>query len=145
MAKWKNYRAEKKNGYSKKEEELKTPETEIEKLEENVAKIQQEAANRAARQATFSAQKAQIDEAVSIARSKGIHTEGTVVGLHAMAIGVTEGTGTAVVDVGIENEIEADELDPNDAANGNTDSNEDGTNSNEDGSKEQQEEEIELF
>lgn len=145
MAKWKNYRKdEKKNGYSQKEEEMKSPETKKESLEEEVAKTNQEAANRAARFAMFASQKAQIDEAVSVAKSKGINTEGTVVGLHAMQAGVTEGQGTAVADIGIENEIEANELDPNagTASGSNSDSNSDGNNG--DGTKEEQEEELDL-
>ena len=144
MSKWRNYREEaRRTDTAKKERKEKAPETDEETLGENVAKIQQEAANRAARLASYTTQTAQIEEAMSIARSKGIHVEGTVVGLHAMAAGIAGGHGVSVADIGIETNIEANELDPN-IPWVNSESDAAGSDGNEIRYKMEPEEELEL-
>lgn len=110
MPKWKNYREEKSK--EKNEQELLSEhEKEIALANEHTRLTNENAAMDAARDAAFSSQKAEIDAAASIARSKGHSTEGKIVGMQS--ISPTGGSGWTVPDIGIQEEIEADELDPN--------------------------------
>lgn len=110
MAKWKNYRDEKMK--EKNEQDLLSEhEKEIALANEHTRLTNENAAMDAARDAAFSSQKAEIDAAASIARSKGHSTEGKIVGMQS--ISPAGGSGWTVPDIGIQEEIEADELDPN--------------------------------
>ena len=110
MPKWKNYRDEKSK--EKNEQDLLSEhEKEIALANEHTRLTNENAAMDAARDAAFSSQKAEIDAAASIARSKGHSTEGKIVGMQS--ISPTAGSGWTVPDIGIQEEIEADELDPN--------------------------------
>lgn len=110
MPKWKNYRDEKSK--EKKEQDLLSEhEKNIALANEHTRLTNENAAMDAARDAAFSSQKAEIDAAASIARSKGHSTDGKVVGMQA--ISPASGSGWTVPDIGVQEEIEADELVPN--------------------------------
>lgn len=72
-----------------------------------------QAGNAAVRQAAYVSQVNAILEAASVARSKGIETNGKTVGIHAIATAYESGTGASIPDIGEELNLEADELDPN--------------------------------
>lgn len=151
MSKWKNYRDEKKE--EKKEQDLLSDhEKEIALANEHTRQANEHAAMDAARNAAFSSQKAEIDAAASLARSHGHSTDGKIVGMQS--ISPTAGGGWSVPDIGIQEEIEADELDPNqqtpgyetpsDSANGSGDSGSDSGSGTETAELEEQEEDLEL-
>ena len=84
MAKWKNYRDEKMK--EKNEQDLLSEhEKEIALANEHTRLTNENAAMDAARDAAFSSQKAEIDAAASIARSKGHSTEGKIVGMQSIS------------------------------------------------------------
>lgn len=148
MAKWKNYRDEKMK--EKNEQDLLSEhEKEIALANEHTRLSNENAAMDAARDAAFSSQKAEIDAAASIARSKGHSTDGKIVGMQS--ISPTGGSGWTVPDIGIQEEIEADELDPNmrhelgDESDGSgSDGNSDSGTGSDSAYIEEQEEDMEL-
>ena len=98
MPKWKNYRDEKSK--EKNEQDLLSEhEKEIALANKHTRLTNENAAMDAARDAAFSSQKAEIDAAASIARSKGHSTEGKIVGMQS--ISPTGGSGWTVPDIGI--------------------------------------------
>lgn len=151
MAKWKNYRDEKKE--DKKEQDLLSEhEKEIALANEHERMANEHAAMDAARNAAYSSQKAEIDAAASLARSRGHSTDGKIVGMQS--ISPSSSGGWTVPDIGIQEEIEADELDPNrpapensyDAQDGSSDGSSDSSDSgsNSDSAQiEEQEEDME--
>lgn len=72
-----------------------------------------QAGNAASRQAAYVSQVNAILEAASVARSKGVETNGKIVGVQAIATAYESGTGASIPDIGEELNLEADELDPN--------------------------------
>lgn len=69
--------------------------------------------NAAARMAAYHSQVGEIQEAEGRARTRGISTTGKTVGTQSLASSALSGAGSTVADIGIDENIEADELDPN--------------------------------
>lgn len=103
MAKWKNYR--------EKQEQRKEQEKGQDPGSSHAQRAAEEAAKAVAREAAAAAQRAEVNEAASAARAKGISTDGKIVGMQSISPGSS--SGWSVPDIGIGENLEADEEDPN--------------------------------
>lgn len=82
-------------------------------LEEKTQEAAIASGNAAARMTAYISQVGEIEAAEGRARAKGISTTGKVVGTQTLASSALSGVGSTVADIGIDENIEADELDPN--------------------------------
>lgn len=124
MAKWTNYRE--KQDRREEQEQLSQHEKEQALSNAHIQRVNEEAAKAAARDAAYSGQRGEVEAAASLARSKGISTDGKVVGMGAISPG--SNTGWKVPDVGIEENLEVDENDPNRRSAGTSNSGTTGNN-----------------
>ena len=124
MAKWTNYRE--KQERREEQEQLSQHEKEQALSNAHIQQVNEEAAKAAARDAAYSGQRGEVEAAASLARSKGISTNGKVVGMGAISPG--SNAGWTVPDVGIEENLEADENDPNRRPAGSVNSGSSGNN-----------------